>query len=409
MDRGTELLLDCLKNEKEEAQLEKLQDLSAGQWEEILVSAARSRMAPLLYHTLKPQLADLPQAEGIREKLRQAYYTSAARNMRLYRQLLDIVTLFSEEGVPVVLLKGSHLAELVYGNLALRPMSDMDLLVKPGDLQRANRLLKGEGYSSSELHQGNSFEHLAPYRRKGAVSIEIHHQITEPPFSRRFNIEDLWKRARRETIEGVNVLTLAPEDLILHLSAHVSIHHGFSFGIIPYIDIARAVDYYSNELDWKLLWQRAETWGMQRSLYLVLALADKMVGLSIPGFITGKMADDPETKNALVAAEGIIFGRERGSYKFFARVFGPEPFTVKLKIIRKRLFPAGEFIFTPAAENSSPVNPLVRIRAYLLRIKGLYQRHGKAAWSALRRDPATVEAIQNENRRNDLRRWMGQE
>ena len=410
MDKGTELLLGCIRMEDDRAKFDRLSGYNEEDWEAVLEAAGRNRMSPYLYHTLKPGFDQLPRAQSIQEQLRNIYFASAARNMRHYHQLLSLVVKMSAEDIPVILLKGSHLAELVYGNLALRPMSDMDLLIKPDDLQKADRLLKSEGYSASELLQGNSYEHLAPYRRSNSVTIEIHHNITEPPFSKRFAIEELWDRALEENIEDTAALTLSPEDLLLHLSAHVSIHHGFSFGIVPYLDIAKAVDYYSDQLNWTILWERAETWGMQRALYLVLALSEKFMGIPMPDEVIGSMRKDKEAENALASAEEIIFGRKPGAPQFFARLFGPEPLREKLKLIKKRLFPAREYLFTPeGSEGNDKSGLFINMKRYYIRIKGLYSRHAGSFWSALRRDTATLEAMSNENKKNSLRKWLGQE
>ena len=62
--------------------------------------------------------------------MRSIYYNSAARNMRLYKQLENFLDKFATEKIPVIMLKGAHLAWTVYPNMALRPMADVDLLVR---------------------------------------------------------------------------------------------------------------------------------------------------------------------------------------------------------------------------------------------------------------------------------------
>ncbi len=410
MDRGTELLLGCIRMEDDQAKMDRLAVYTEEDWKTVLEAARKNSLSPYLYHTLKSRFDQLKRVKSIREQLLHTYLASAARNMRHYHQLLDLVIKMSVENIPVILLKGSHLAELVYGNLALRPMSDMDLLIKPDNLQQADRLLRHEGYSSSELFQGHSFEHLAPYRKSNSVTIEIHHNITEPPFSKRFAIEELWVRALEENIENTKVLTLSPEDLLLHLSSHVSIHHGFSFGITPYLDIAKSIDFYSDQLDWTILRERSETWGMQRALYLVLALSEKLIGMPVPSEFFEFMWKDKEAENALSSAEEIIFGSKRGAPQFFARLFGPEPFREKVKLIKKRLFPAKEFLFIPDVSQGNEKSGLfIYMKRYYIRLKGLYSRHAGSFWSVLRRDPAILEAMNNENKKNRLRKWLGQE
>jgi hypothetical protein len=66
--------------------------------------------------------------------------------MVLYRQLKEILIEFNKNNIPVILLKGAHLAQFVYGNIALRLMSDIDLLVKKEDLGCACAIIIKYGY-----------------------------------------------------------------------------------------------------------------------------------------------------------------------------------------------------------------------------------------------------------------------
>jgi hypothetical protein len=60
---------------------------------------------------------------------------SALRNMRRCHELSKVLRILQNDGIPVIVLKGAALAEVVYGNIALRSMSDVDLLVKKGSIK----------------------------------------------------------------------------------------------------------------------------------------------------------------------------------------------------------------------------------------------------------------------------------
>ena len=59
----------------------------------------------------------------------QVYLASAHRNLRLFGELRQILRAFNAAGLSVIPLKGACLAEMIYGNIALRPMVDVDLLL----------------------------------------------------------------------------------------------------------------------------------------------------------------------------------------------------------------------------------------------------------------------------------------
>ncbi len=97
--------------------------------------------------------------------------------MRLYRELAQVVRACNDAGVPVILLKGAHLAEAVYGNIALRPMVDVDLLVKQADLMRVHDILIGQGYALAEKSDAacSVVRHMPPFTKDGVPRIEIHY------------------------------------------------------------------------------------------------------------------------------------------------------------------------------------------------------------------------------------------
>jgi len=75
----------------------------------------------------------------------------ARRNLLLAVALVQIVKSFVTEGITAVAFKGPVLALDLYGDVALRPCLDLDLLVPPADVERSERLLTSAGYSPGPL------------------------------------------------------------------------------------------------------------------------------------------------------------------------------------------------------------------------------------------------------------------
>ncbi|MFB0526462.1 MAG: nucleotidyltransferase family protein, partial [bacterium] len=72
-----------------------------------------------------------------------------------------------------------HLAEVVYGDIALRRMADMDLLVKKGDLSRVEEKLLEIGYTPHEdnaqfAEDCSHFVYLPPPE---SLPVEVHWNI----------------------------------------------------------------------------------------------------------------------------------------------------------------------------------------------------------------------------------------
>lgn len=116
-----QLLLDCLRRNGSGPPEERLAALPAAEWADLLGAAGRHGLAPLLYYELKPVFSMIVPPAEVQEQLRVAYFASLARNMRLYHELGQVLAVCRDAAIPVILLKGVHLAEFVYGDKPCGP------------------------------------------------------------------------------------------------------------------------------------------------------------------------------------------------------------------------------------------------------------------------------------------------
>ncbi|NIN66760.1 MAG: hypothetical protein GTO63_19135 [Anaerolineae bacterium] len=193
-------------------------------WDGFLEQAAKHCVAPLIYHTMRDEHGILPAS--VKQKLREEYYLSAVRNTLLYQELANILATFNDAGLPVIVLKGAALAQEMYGNIALRPMSDIDLLVKGEEIASGQQLLLQRGYSPIELAhptgRHSTFEgDAAGYR----VHIEVHSHIVSSAYYRSTIPEDwLWRDPVRLPVGDNPALMLSPEGIVVHSCLHLLDH-----------------------------------------------------------------------------------------------------------------------------------------------------------------------------------------
>ena len=287
------LLLRCLSDGREPSAVSRE---PATDWNEVVEVAVREHLAPLLFRRLKESDARAGVPADAWKRLRRAYFTSGDRNTRLYRELQTVLQRLCDSRVKVVVLKGAFLAEAVYGDLALRPMCDTDLLVPRAELPRAQAILLDLGYGPREredielLCRENT--ELAPFVREDSY-VELHWGIEDPASSLRDKIRvdtaGLWARARSATIAGVQVLALSPEDLLLHLCLHASREHGLECGLRPFCDIAETIRYYGSQLNWPQFVDRAREWDAARYAGLTLHLAKSLLAVPVPESVLGQL------------------------------------------------------------------------------------------------------------------------
>jgi hypothetical protein len=149
--REDSLLLYCCRTELEEKIKNDLIEIQKIDWDGFLRKARNEGISPLVFLRL-PEIVinknNIPKY--VTEELKKDYYLSATKNALIFEELKKVLGLFNQSKLQIIVMKGAALAETIYGNLALRPMSDVDLLVKNEDLHQVDELLKKLGYSPAD-------------------------------------------------------------------------------------------------------------------------------------------------------------------------------------------------------------------------------------------------------------------
>ena len=157
--------------------------------------------------------------------------SNAHRALWLTVELLNIYRHLQARGLEVLPYKGPVLAEALYGNVALRQFSDLDLLIRGEDLPRIKVALAELGYEPGlRLAQAAERDYLKSgyeYTFDGARGrnlLEIKWQILPRFYAIGFDVSDFFKRAALMTIEGQKLRTLCDQDLMLVLCVHAAKH-----------------------------------------------------------------------------------------------------------------------------------------------------------------------------------------
>ena len=182
------------------------------------------RLLPLVHRNLKAAGVDdpdLPRLAGIR---RRHWYENQVR-LHQVRPALDALT---AEDIPLLFLKGVPLGLEYYGDLGLRPMADVDVLIPHPQAERALDVLEARGWRDLD---GLSHEKLFRTRHGGQLrhpdggDLDLHWHLGTPlllPHDEASSSDDFWAAAEPLAIpqHGLVGQMLAPTDLLLHLVAH---------------------------------------------------------------------------------------------------------------------------------------------------------------------------------------------
>jgi hypothetical protein len=290
----TALLVHCARLHLSGPRIQVMRDiLAAGvDWDHLQKRAIWHRLMPLLsHHLMSPELIGfVPDTIALR--LQSIHYQSLARNMLLQDELGRILSAFNKEGIPVVILKGSALLDTVYPDISLRPMSDLDILVHPEDLRRAEALVLGLEYiyltKQADAFADREYHHLPNlgHRKKG-IFLEVHRHIVDAGDAFYFDISGFWARARPVRKANAEALAFSPEDLLIHLSVKFLLDRRYlsSAAVGQLCDISEISKHYSDSLDWDLVVKISRENGFAAGLYSVLYACQRILGTPVPAAV----------------------------------------------------------------------------------------------------------------------------
>ena len=282
-------------------------------WDYLLRTAGRHALTPFLYWQLNALCGEhVPPA--FMERLRDQFHRNAAVNLLLTEELRSILRFFEENGIGAVPYKGPALALLLYGDTAFRQFDDLDILVRRDEIAQANALLLSIGfqtpYSRScareaaylESQRQQLFAH--PDRR---VCVELHWGFAQKFLAASLDSGYFWDRLARGSLEGLETIALAPEDLLLVLCVHGCKHLWERLAWL--CDVAELIASHPR-MDWEKLLAESSALGVRRMLLLGLFLASELLEEPLPPVIGREVLADASMKSLARRVLGNLFQDE---------------------------------------------------------------------------------------------------
>jgi len=309
MDRRPEttdrLLLCCARSRFDDETRGGARDLVGEgiDWERLLAMAAKHRLLPLLYARLRDLDGEqVPEAVLARTEI--AYYATLRSNVLLQHELGRIVESLREEGIEVIVLKGGALAWTVYASPALRPMVDLDLLVRPEHMERVGLLLEALGFHRSASLPAR----MVPFQERfgggvmwiregnGKVTgLDVQHDLVGVDWCwEAFPVEAdaLWESALPLDLGGTLAGQLSPVDTLIHLCLHPALHHGYVWPLIGYVDIDRLTCQAGSDLFWTQLVERVRRFRVKTSVYWGLMAVHDVLATPVPAEVLAQLAPE---------------------------------------------------------------------------------------------------------------------
>ena len=194
-----------------------------------------------------------------------------------------------------------------YESPALRQMSDLDLLVRPADAQRAADLLVASGCRPAcgiDLRFFRSRRELLLTSPAG-VDLDLHLALAPSQFCHALDLDRFWSRLVTVSVAGPSIRSLAPEDLLVFLSVHGAKHFWCSLHWL--CDLARLIG--RTALDWDAVMAYSRARRISRTVSAGLLLAADVLGAAVPAEILARARACPRTLRIASRAQLWLHGR----------------------------------------------------------------------------------------------------
>jgi hypothetical protein len=308
----TDVVLTCARVELPEAnshQLRALLELPLD-WGGVVALAARHGLLPLLaLHLLG--LAPDATPPAVRERLRSHRQAVALHNLGLAGELVRLLRLLDERGIPALPFKGPALAQFAYGNVALREFGDLDVLLRPDDVPRARSLLAGEGYrpqyALTAAQEAAYLRYLGqlPLEKSPRSVVELHASLAPRAFAFDLDLARMWPRRRVVTVSGQPIAAPGAEDLLLILCMHGAKHLWKNVGWI--CDVAELLR-VQPQMDWDAVRPEARRLRCERLLRLGVYLAEGVLGAPLPPDVSRAARGDAAVRTLAGRVVPHLFG-----------------------------------------------------------------------------------------------------
>ena len=291
-------------------------------WAYLIKTAGQHGVIPLVYQSLNTICPEAVPSAYLTQ-LREHFLFNAQHALILTGELLKLLSLFEAHAIPAIPYKGPVLGELVYGDTALRPFTDLDIIVHKHDVLVVKDLLISQGYlpklqltrtqESIHLQNQHHYSLMCPDDRG---MVELHWAFAKKRYSYSLKLDSLWAYQKVVSFAGTKVPCFAPEDLLLLLCIHGAGHS--LIRLLWICDIAELIRVH-REMDWERVIKFARRVGSERVLFLGLLLAAELLETPLPEAILQRMHTDRVVKSLVAQVRDRLFCEEKDLPGVFER------------------------------------------------------------------------------------------
>lgn len=225
-------------------------------YEQLLEDIEYFSISPQVYFHLKQQnLLELTPV-FFQDRLKNTFNQGLIQNLFIKNQTEKILSTLDELAIPAIPLKGVLFAEKYFGHVAARSTSDIDLLIKPDDLDNVIECAKKLGYTTEEESAPDHFHCSLSKELPGSqvpLIVEIHWDILKKNTCE-FSIEEFWSQAS-PLKQYKHIRELSDDHTFYMICLHAWRHNLDSMK--HFLDIVQIINVLGKRLDYGTLYKDA--------------------------------------------------------------------------------------------------------------------------------------------------------
>jgi hypothetical protein len=293
---------------------------------------------PLLFRAVQGHGLDVD--EWLLTLIRTAYLRAGLRSKTVHRILHDVLQALTAGRVSHVVLDGAALAELVYGDPALRHCAMIELLLHTEDVPGAARRLASLECTSEGIDVASRLDLLVLSHDSG-LPIELRSSLLHKR-DHQIPLDGLLAASRTETIAGIPTRVLSPPDGLLDICLRGFFSSGSSgLGWVP---DGWYVLHQSTDLDWDLLMKRANEGHLALPLLITLGYLAEELHAPIPTPVLDHLRD-AATQTDSVGGERALGAAVAGNPGSVGRLLGIEGgWGPRLAVAKWMIFPSRRYV-----------------------------------------------------------------
>ena len=271
------LLKDALK-------LNQFMSMNSNERRDFFKIINKSRLEIYLYNFFKKNNLDSQKINDF-DSIKKRSELYSVQSISIVLSTIQLNQILNDAKIEFIFLKGAHLLTRFYKDYSMRPTRDIDILVKPNDIEKVINTLLESGYKFEESFNKQYFKSNSQYGYDipgildpNGIRIEVHHRIESKTHNQKCKFfEEFYKNKKNYKLSSLDAYFLCDEDLIMHLIYHATKKQGPDVGLIFILDLKQI--FLNINLDLKKLIKKSKQYNIYPEFAYVIKIFDTFYDL----------------------------------------------------------------------------------------------------------------------------------